>query len=195
MVFNDQLGLWICKLTVYRTSSPVELGTPVERRGAESSTSGVNRVACLVILEMVPRMRDGSSGRRRLRAIEVNGIGKDFEKRKIKKRFVRLKHSSYKRYVPVPVLPAPSCSCSLMTSCCPLGPSLPLNPPLLLPSFTMVLFNFYYTGRDINIKAITWSYFQDIAGCSESHNPSTYLFSNSNLTTTLHTITSIFVQF
>lgn len=29
----------------------MELGTPVERRGADSSTSGVNRVACLVIME------------------------------------------------------------------------------------------------------------------------------------------------
>lgn len=36
-------------LTVYKTLSPVELGTPAERRGAERSTSGVKCVAWIVM--------------------------------------------------------------------------------------------------------------------------------------------------
>lgn len=41
--------------TVYRTSSPVEFGMPDERRGAESSTSGVNLAARIVIMRSYKR--------------------------------------------------------------------------------------------------------------------------------------------
>lgn len=38
-------------LTVYKRRFPVELGMPADRRGAASSTSGVNCVALIVIMK------------------------------------------------------------------------------------------------------------------------------------------------
>lgn len=39
-------------MPVYRACVPVELGTPALRRGAERSTSGVNLVAVIVMVEI-----------------------------------------------------------------------------------------------------------------------------------------------
>jgi hypothetical protein len=73
----------------------VEFGTPVERRGAEINTSGVNRVACLVIMETV-KVGEEYSGSRRRGSSKVNIVA-SIERRRIKNLCVLLTHSSYKR--------------------------------------------------------------------------------------------------